>query len=165
MLEKNVELLKQLEGCELKAYTCSAGEITIGYGATYYQNYQKVQPGDVITQKEADELLLFHIGEFEKAINIALENLPLPQDSRDALVIFCFNTGITAFLKSALYKKIKEEKNNLTEIEKQFNRWVYANGKVLKGLQNRRKKEYQLYEKGILSQYSKAEIFHKCNLK
>lgn len=165
MLEKNVEILKQLEGCELTAYKCSAGVDSIGYGATYYQNYQKVQPGDVITQEEADELLLFHIGEFEKAINIAFENLPLPQDSRDALVIFCFNVGITAFLKSTLYKKIKEDKNNLSEIERQFNRWIYANGKVLKGLQNRRKKEYQLYEKGILSQYSKSEIFHKCNLK
>lgn len=167
MIEKNVGLLKKFEGCELKAYKCSGGEITIGYGATYYQNYQKIQPNDTITQEEADKLLLFHIGEFEKGLKIALKDIPLPQNCKDAITILVFNIGITAFLKSTLYKEIQKDKNNLTTIKNQWLRWCYADGKKLKGLENRRLKEYELYEKGILSQYTQkeqTEIF-KCNLK
>ena len=168
MIEKNVELLKKFEGCELKAYKCSGGEITIGYGATYYQNYQKIQPNDTITQEEANDLLLFHIGEFEKGLKITLKDIPLPQNCKDAITILVFNIGITAFLKSTLYKEIQKDKNNLTAIQKQWLRWCYADGKKLKGLENRRKAEYELYEQGILSQYTqkeKEQLFHKCNLK
>jgi lysozyme len=168
MIEKNIELLKKFEGCELKAYKCSGGEITIGWGNTYYQNYQKIQPNDTITQEEADKLLLFHIGEFEKGLKIALKEIPLPQNCKDAITILVYNIGITAFLKSTLYKEIQKDKNNLEAIKKQWLRWCYADGKKLKGLENRRKAEFELYEKGILSQYTqkeKEQIFHKCNLK
>ena len=168
MIEKNVELLKNFEGCELKAYKCSGGEITIGWGSTYYQNYQKIQPNDTITQAEADNLLLFHISEFEKGLKIALKDIPLPQNCKDAITILVYNIGITAFLKSTLYKEIQKDKNNLEAIKKQWLRWCYADGKKLKGLENRRIKEFELYEKGILSQYTqkeKEQIFHKCNLK
>ena len=167
MIEKNVELLKQYEGCELKAYVDSANVVTIGYGATYYQNYQKIKMGDVITQEQANELLLFHIQEFEKGLKIALKEIPLPQNSKDAITILSYNIGITAFLKSTLFKEIQKDKNNLEAIKKQWLRWCYADGKKLKGLENRRIKEYELYEKGILSQYTQkeqSEIF-KCNLK
>lgn len=168
MIEKNVELLKQFEGCELKAYVCSGGEITIGWGSTYYQNYQKIKMGDTITQAEADKLLLFHISEFEKGLKIALKEIPLPQNCKDAITILVYNIGITAFLKSTLYKEIQKDKNNLEAIKKQWLRWCYANGKKLKGLEKRRRAEYELYEKGILSQYThkeKEQLFHKCDLK
>ena len=64
-------------------------------------------------------------------------------------------------------KKIKANKNDLETIGKEWLRWKKANGKELKGLTNRRKKEFDLYKKGILNQYSKSEIYdiYKCNLK
>ena len=168
MIEKNIELLKKFEGCELKAYKCSGGEVTLGYGCLYNTNYKKFKLGDTITQEEADKLLLFHIGEFEKGLKIALKDIPLPQNCKDAITILVYNIGITAFLKSTLFKEIQKEKNNLTTIEKEWLRWCYADGKKLKGLENRRKAEFELYEKGILSQYTqkeKEQIFHKCDLK
>jgi lysozyme len=91
--------------------------------------------------------------------------------SISALVSFAYNVGITAFGKSTLLRIIRENKNNLKDIYIQFKRWNKANGEVLEGLTTRREAEYNLYEKGILSQYSKAEaekIFSKqfkCNFK
>ena len=168
MNNRALELLKQSEGCRLTAYKDSVGVYTIGYGATYYSNYQKVKEGDVISQAEADRLLLFHIDEFDKAVKRLCYDVCLPQQCIDALVVLVFNIGITAFAKSTLYKRIKENKNNLEVIEKEWLRWVYANGKKLKGLETRRKKEYELYKQGILSQFTQKEqeqLFHKCYLK
>lgn len=168
MNNRALELLKQSEGCRLTAYKDSVGVYTIGYGATYYSNYQKVKEGDVISQEEADRLLLFHIEEFDKAVKRLLSDVCLPSQCIDALVVLVFNIGITAFAKSTLYKKIKEDKNNLDVIEKEWLRWCYANKTKLKGLEIRRQKEFELYKQGILSQYTKTEIydkFHKCNLK
>lgn len=168
MLESNLKILKDFEGFRSEAYICSGGEVTLGYGCLYDTNYKKFKLGDTITQEQANDLLLFHVAEFEKSLKIALKEIPLPQNSKDAITILVFNIGITAFLKSTLYKEIQKEKNNLTTIKKQWLRWCYANGKKLKGLENRRLKEYELYEKGILSQFTtkeKEQIFHKCDLK
>lgn len=168
MLESNLKILKEFEGFRSEAYICSGGEVTLGYGCLYDTNYKKFKMGDTITQEEANDLLLFHIGEFEKALNIALKDIPLPQNCKDAITILVFNIGITAFLKSTLYKEIQKDKNNLEAIQKQWLRWCYANGKKLKGLENRRKKEFNLYKQGVLGQYTKTEIYdkyHKCNLK
>ena len=168
MLESNLKILKDFEGFRSEAYICSGGEVTLGYGCLYDTNYKKFKLGDTITQEQANDLLLFHVAEFEKSLKIALKEIPLPQNSKDAITILVFNIGITAFLKSTLYKEIQKEKNNLTTIKKQWLRWCYADGKKLKGLENRRKAEFELYEKGILSQYTqkeKEQIFHKCDLK
>lgn len=168
MNNRALELLKESEGCRLQAYKDSADIWTIGYGATYYENYKKVQEGDMISQEGAERLLLFHIDETDKAVKRLVFDVCLPQQCIDALVVLVFNIGITAFAKSTLYKKIKENKSNLDAIEKEWNRWVYSNGKKLKGLEVRRKKEFELYKQGILNLYTKTEIydkFHKCNMK
>lgn len=169
MLESNLKILKEFEGFRSEAYICSGGEVTLGYGCLYDTNYKKFKLGDTLTQEEANDLLLFHIGEFEKGLNVALKDIPLHQNCKDAITMLCFNIGITAFLKSTLYKEIQRDKNNLEAIQKQWLRWCYADGKKLKGLENRRKAEFDLYKKGILNQYSKSEIYdkyvHKCNLK
>ena len=44
--------LQKDEGLRLKAYRCTSGVLTIGYGHT-----GRVKPGDVITKDEADTLL------------------------------------------------------------------------------------------------------------
>ena len=50
--QEGLALIKKFEGCKLKAYKCSAGVWTIGYGHT-----AGVKEGDVISQPEADKLL------------------------------------------------------------------------------------------------------------
>ena len=168
MLEnKSLELLIELEGERLEAYLCPSKIPTIGIGLTVYPDGTKVKLGDKISKEQSREYLKQTLEQFEKQVVLLLDGLPLPRKALDALIIFSFNVGIGNFAKSTLLKEIKKNRNNLKEIEKQFNRWIYSNNKVLQGLVIRRLKEYDLYEKGILSQYTQkeqTEIF-KCNLK
>lgn len=169
MLEsKSLELLIEFESERLGAYLCPSGIPTIGVGLTIYPTGEKVKLGDTITKEQSREYLKQTLESLEQQIVLLLDGLPLPRKSLDALIIFTFNVGIGNFSRSTLLKEIKKGRNNLKEIEKQFNRWIYSNNKVLQGLIIRRLKEYQLYEQGILSQYTQKEqneIFHKCNLK
>lgn len=169
MLEtKSLELLIEIEGERLEAYLCPSGIPTISVGLTTYPDGRKVKMGDKITKEQSREYLKQTLEQFEKQVVLLLGGLPLPRKSLDALIIFAFNVGVGNFAKSTLLKEIKKNRNNLKEIEKQFNRWIYSSDRVLQGLIIRRLKEYQLYEKGILSQYTQKEkdqLFYKCNLK
>lgn len=168
MLDSNLNILKSFESCVLQAYQDSANVWTIGWGATYYSNYQKVKQGDVISQQQADELLKFHVKEFETSVRYLLDGLYLPTKCVDGLVIFAYNCGTTALAKSTLFRKIKENKSDLDTIHKEWIRWNKSGGKVLKGLTRRREAEFEIYKDGILSMYppkEREELFHKCDLK
>lgn len=52
-----LEELKRDEGLRLKAYKCTAGVWTIGYGATRYTDGKAVKQHDIVTLEEADALL------------------------------------------------------------------------------------------------------------
>lgn len=170
MTLEGYELIKHFEGCRLKAYKCPANIWTIGYGNTTYLNGSKVKENDVITQEQADALFKDTVDKFEHQVKMILGDTLkaiLPESSISALVSFAYNVGIGAFAKSTLLKIIKQNKNNLKDIEIQFNKWVNANGRKLEGLVKRRNAEFEMYKNGVLSQYSKAEqekIF-KCNYK
>ena len=138
MTKEGFELIKNFEGCSLIAYQCPAGEFTIGYGSTYYLDNSKVQEGDKIDMALANQLLKHTVEDFEKSIHYILDGLYLPEQCISALICFAYNVGITAFAKSSLLKRIKEDKNNLTLIEKEFKRWVFCKGMKLKGLEKRR---------------------------
>lgn len=160
MTIEGYELIKHFEGCRLKAYKCPAGVWTIGYGSTRYTNGDKVKEGDRITQEEANALFQRTVDEFEYQVKLLLGNelcTKLHPHSLSALVSFAYNVGITAFGKSTLLRLIRDNKNNLKDIYIQFKRWNKANGEVLNGLTTRREAEYALYERGVLSQYSKQE--------
>ena len=96
-----------------------------------------------ISQEQAEELLIkeceqFYNGVFAEVGNICNEN------QIGALVCFAYNVGLRAFKGSTLLKRIKANASK-QEIEKQFMRWIFGGGKVLRGLENRRKAEVQLY--------------------
>ena len=131
------ELIKQFEGLRLKAYLCPAGIWTIGYGHT-----SGVSPNSFITIQEADEYLHRDVATIEMQLNKL--NLSLSQCQWDAIVSFVFNVGIGNFESSTLLAKIRINPEDNSIID-EFLRWVYANGKVMKGLQKRRLAEMKLY--------------------
>ena len=131
------ELIKQFEGLRLKAYLCPAGIWTIGYGHT-----SGVSPNSFITIQEADEYLHRDVATIEMQLNKL--NLILRQCQWDAIVSFVFNVGIGNFMASTLLAKIRINPDD-NSIMDEFLRWVYANGKVMKGLQKRRLAEMKLY--------------------
>ena len=131
------ELIKQFEGLRLEAYLCPAGIWTIGYGHT-----SGVSPNSFITIQEADEYLHRDVATIEMQLNKL--NLILRQCQWDAIVSSVFNVGIGNFKASTLLAKIRINPDDNSIID-EFLRWVYANGKVMKGLQKRRLAEMKLY--------------------
>ena len=122
--------LMELEGLSLEAYRDAAGVVTIGYGHT-----KDVEMGDKISPWWAKELLVNDIREVEeqvRALGVARTEAQL-----DALVSFAFNLGITRLRNSTLLRFIKEQRN-MREIKREWNRWVFAGGQRLKGLERRR---------------------------
>lgn len=163
MTEKATQLIRKYEGCSLIAYKCPAGKWTISYGLTQYPDGSPVKEGDKLTDMtEANRMFDLVLEKFEKQVKLILGDallVALPPDSIGALVSFAYNCGTTAFAKSTLLKRIRENKLNFDTIEYEFSRWNKSNGKVLSGLAKRRKAEFELYKEGILSQYTKKETY------
>ena len=128
--DKLLRKLMELEGLRLEAYRDAAGAVTIGYGHT-----KDVEMGDKISPWWAKELLVNDIREVEeqvRALGVARTEAQL-----DALVSFAFNLGIGRLKNSTLLRFIREQRN-MREIKREWNRWVYAGGQRLKGLERRR---------------------------
>lgn len=95
-------LIEGWEGCVLHAYPDpkSHGEpYTIGYGHTG----PDVHLGQVITQAQADQLLLNDLHKFEVAVISMLGTAKTTQQQFDALVSFAYNVGAhTLFISQLL---------------------------------------------------------------
>ena len=144
--KKCIDLVKDFEGFSAKAYpdpATGAEPITIGYGSTRYADGSKVKMGDVVTNLEAQRLLLLDL---ERRYNAIKNWLPynINQNQIDAVVSFAYNCGIGAFEKSTLRKKIWANPND-PAIKDEFMKWVRAGGKIMKGLRRRRSAEAKLY--------------------
>lgn len=133
------KLIRESEGCELKAYRCPAGIWTIGYGVTGERIYR----GLIWTQEKAESKLLEIADLVLKSATLTSPVLLNGSPQRLAAIAdFIFNLGIGSYRKSTLRKKVDVEdwKAAQTEIVK----WVRGGGKVLPGLVKRRAKEADL---------------------
>ena len=108
---------------------------TIGFGTT-----EGVKPNDRTTPVKALERALSDVQKFEGALKKCVK-VPLYQHEYDAYISFSYNVGSTNFCRSTLVKKL-----NLKDYEgacKELLRWNRVKGRIVDGLTNRRKKEYQ----------------------
>jgi lysozyme len=141
--ERGLKLIKEFEGCKLKAYQCPAGIWTIGIGSTHYGDGTPVTKNRTLPNEGAAiALLAATIGQYEKAVNAT--GVELTQNEFDALVCLCYNIGAGNFFKSTLVKMLKAG-DDKAEIAKQFLRWDKAGGKPLAGLTRRRNAEAELF--------------------
>jgi lysozyme len=136
--QAGVDLIKQWEGLRLEAYLCPAGVWTIGYGHT-----GDVDPLDVITEEEAEDLLRKDLWRFEDAVS-NLVRVSLSDNEYAALVSFTYNLGVGAFSQSTLLRRLNLGEQPGIVIQQEFPRWVNANGEKLQGLVNRRNDEIRL---------------------
>ncbi len=140
---KGKAIIKQYEGFRAKPYLCPARVPTIGYGATYYTDGRKVTLKDApISEADADKLLDKMLVKYEDAVNRYVQ-VPITQNQFDALVSFCYNLGQEALRKSTLLKKLNNK--DYKGAADAFLNWVYASGKKLQGLVNRRTDERKLF--------------------
>lgn len=135
-----IDLVKASEGLRLEAYQDAGGVWTIGYGHT-----RDVQPGDVITQQQADDFLREDLAEAAEGVN-ALVKVPLNQGQFDALCDFVFNLGEHDLERSTLLRLLNA--GNYEAAANQFRVWVMGAGEVLPGLVKRRAAERVLFVNG-----------------
>lgn len=135
---KGLELIKRWEGLELKAYRCPANVLTIGYGSTG----DHVKENMVITEKEAEALLLKDLERFEEGVQKLVPDT-INENQFSALVSLAYNIGLTNLKNSTLLKKLV--KGDMKGAADQFLVWRKAAGKVLKGLVKRREAERSLF--------------------
>lgn len=141
--QQGIDFIKRHEGFSSLPYLCVAGKETIGYGHVI-KNDEQFPCG--LTEKQAEDILYDDLAEAEQCIfdNVIVDLLP---NQFDALVSLIFNIGTKAFEKSTLLRMLNSEQ--FEEAGKQFLRWIYANGKVVYGLQKRREKEKRLFDGGL----------------
>ena len=139
MINPAVPIIKEFEGCKLKAYLCPAGVWTIGYGHT-----DGVKEGDEITQQEADRLLADDVHSFSAGVQ-RLVTSDINRNQLGALTSFVFNVGLGNLRHSTLLRLVN--KGDFVGAANQFPRWNKAGGKVLAGLTRRREAERKLFLK------------------
>lgn len=133
------KMVKEFEGCKLKAYLCPAGIATIGWGTTG----PDVRLGMVWTQEQADERLLDDLSDFGDAVAKLVKTAPTTAHQWGALVSFAYNVGSDALRRSTLLRKHLE--GDYAGAQAEFARWNKAGGKTLRGLTRRRKAEADMY--------------------
>jgi type VI secretion system secreted protein VgrG len=150
---EGVALLKAVETLRLQAYddqtskdiTAWVAGATIGYGhlipAKQWVTYKAG-----ITETQADALFAADLAPFETAVRDSI-TVGLQQYQFDALVIFAFNIGQGGFKGSAVVKLINDPKATTghASLEAAWKSWNKSQGKVMKGLDNRRAAEWRIY--------------------
>ncbi len=156
-----IKMLKHHEGVRYKPYQCPAKLWTIGVGHVMYPEQAKIPstPEGMATRKayplkpqdnrkwseeEVDSILAKDVVRFERGVARYLP-IQLSQNEFDALVSFSFNLGLGVLQRSTIRQALLRG-DKITAIQSLL-KYNKAGGKVLKGLDNRRKDEAALFNR------------------
>jgi lysozyme len=152
--DKAIKMIIHHEGLRLKPYRCPAKLWTIGVGHVLYPDQGKMainerdgyqlRPEDnrVFTQEEVNNILKADLRRFEQGVSRYI-TVELNQGMFDALVSFSFNVGLGTLQRSTLRMKLNRgDKEGAAE---ELMKYCMAGGKILRGLQNRRIDEKNLF--------------------
>ncbi len=161
------ELMHRYEGYRNKPYLCPAHIWTIGYGHVLYQDQislpmvrvegknapmiRKEYPlrqedNRVWSKQEIEELFSNDVGTFERGVLRLVPGCTGNQGRFDALVSFAFNVGVGNLQRSTI--RIKANRGEWQAAGDAFLLWNKAGGRVLPGLDRRRKDERALFLSG-----------------
>jgi lysozyme len=131
-------LVKQFEGCKLKAYQDVGGVWTIGYGATG----MLIGPETTWTQDQANNDLIFRLNACGAQVRAAIGS-NANQNQFDALTSLIYNIGVAAFRGSELVRLVNAR--SYQAAADQFLLWDHVKGVVVPGLLARRQHERALF--------------------
>lgn len=154
-----LEMLKHHEGVRYKPYQCPAKLWTIGVGHVMYTDQAKIpstpegmarrkawplRPEDnrQWSKEEVDRILAKDVERFERGV-ARFVPVKLSQNEFDALVSFSFNLGLGTLQRSTIRQALLRG-DKVTAIESLL-KYNKAGGKILKGLDNRRKDEAAMF--------------------
>ena len=140
-----IKLIRHHEGVRNKPYQCPAKLWTVGIGHLIGDG--KTLPASwnrTFTNEEIDGILKSDLSRFELGISKMLPNVQLKQHEFDAILSFCFNLGLGCFQRSTIRQALlRGDKEQAME---SLMKYCRAGGKILRGLENRRKDERRLFE-------------------
>jgi lysozyme len=151
--QMGIKLIKEFEGCHLKAYPdpLTGGlPITIGWGSTRKKDGSHFKLGDTLTQQEADTLL---IEQCKNEFLPALRKIPhwneMSDGKRGALLSFAYNLGAGFYGGDNFNTITKRLKNKEWDLVPDA-LYLYRNpgSNVEAGLARRRKAEGEAWKKG-----------------
>jgi len=161
------DLMHKYEGFRNRPYLCPAHIWTIGYGHVLYQDQIRrpvfrptgktkadipmirseypLKPEDnrVWTKQEIDDLFAQDVADFERGVLRLVPPAVGHQGRFDALVSFAFNVGLGNLQRSTI--RIKANRADWEGAADAFLLWNKGGGKVLAGLDRRRKDERALF--------------------
>jgi len=125
--ERLLEALKRHEGLKLKAYRCTSGKLTIGFGRNLEDKG--------ISESEAEIMLMNDIQEFQSKLKNFKWFNQLSDARKEVIINMAFNLGLGGLLK---FKKTIEliEQKDFEGASKQMleSRWASQVGKRAKEL-------------------------------
>lgn len=132
-----LDIIRNFEGCRLKAYQCSAGRWTIGYGHT-----AGVTEGMSISQAHAEELLRADVIDCAGRMASYIK-APVTKWQYIALVSLSFNVGDLRWKAPKLLHYLNSHQEDKAAHE--FLDICCTGGQVVPGLKTRREKESRLF--------------------
>jgi len=153
--KKAIEMIKHHEGVRVNPYRCPARLWTVGVGHVIDPNHIKV-PFDKrlelaipagwdkkLTMEEVDAILAKDLESFERGVVRLCPAVLDRQSHLDALTSFSFNVGLGNLQRSSI--RMKYNRGDYQGAADGLLEWNKAAGKVLPGLDKRRKDERALF--------------------
>lgn len=158
---RGLSLLKAIEDLALKPYDDQTGKditewvkgATIGYGHLIASaDWDKYK--NSISEASASSLFSSDLAPFIRSVQSKVTT-SLKQNEFDALVIFAFNIGDFNFSTSSVLKLINDPTaiTSYSSLEAAWKAWNKSQGKEMRGLNNRRQAEWDIYSKNIYKQW------------
>ena len=130
------------EGLVLGTYVDPVGILTSCFGHTG----PELKLGQKFSEDECLEQLAKDLSKHDKEM-MKYVRVPLSDEEHAAYLSFVYNVGVGNFKSSTLLKLLN--KGQRVEACEQLTRWVFAKGKKLRGLVNRREDEKALCLSGL----------------
>ncbi|MGR8929368.1 MAG: lysozyme [Gammaproteobacteria bacterium] len=155
--DQGLKLLEEVEQCRLEPYDDQTGKkisawtagATIGVGHLISQaEWDHYRNG--LSAEQARDLFKKDLAPFIEAVRKNI-NVGLQQQQFDALVMLVFNIGAGNFSTSSVVKLVNNPaaKTGYPNLEAAWKAWNKSQGKVMKGLDNRRACEWDVYSQGV----------------
>lgn len=130
-------LVIPFEGLVKKSYVDPVGIITACYGHTG----KELKLGQTFSDNECLEHLARDLDSHNREMMASIK-VPVNVNHQAAFLSFTYNVGVGNFRKSTLLKKLND--GMYQEACQELTKWVYAGGRKMQGLVNRRQAEYKL---------------------
>lgn len=153
--QKCIEMIKHHEGVRQRPYQCPALLWTIGVGHVINPSHANVPIAArkslpipdgwdrTLSMAEVDEILQNDLARFVAGVLRLCPATATNQSHLDALTSFAFNVGLGNLQRSSI--RMKYNRGEFEAAADGLLEWNKAGGKVLKGLDNRRKDERALF--------------------